>query len=206
MSGFDLYKNLPLSLSKEEQDKLLLDRNKINKEILILHNLRLVKIVVDKFQAIRYERDDCFQIGIIGLIKAVDTFDVNKNYEFSTYAFMCIKNEIYHFFVTMNRKKRTAQLCNIEEFIDIEDGKIRIEETFIEREMLLYILKIIDTLEEKNKNLVSMYFGLTGKTYTYKELSSIFNISVTNVRYRIFKSLDAIKDVLIEDKVMVKRP
>ena len=56
------------------------------KEILIENNLGLVRSVVSKFLNIGYDRDDLFQLGSIGLIKAIYKFDSRFNVKFSTYA------------------------------------------------------------------------------------------------------------------------
>ena len=63
------------------------------KEILIERNLRPVAHVVKKYQNIDEDMDDMISIGCIGLIKAIDTFDVNKG-RLATYACRCIDNEI----------------------------------------------------------------------------------------------------------------
>lgn len=64
------------------------------KELLISSNLGLVRSVVGKFANIGYERDDLFQLGSIGLIKAIYKFDTSYNVKFSTYAVPMILGEI----------------------------------------------------------------------------------------------------------------
>lgn len=60
---------------------------------LIEHNLRLVAHVVKKFNNTSEEPDDLISIGTVGLIKAIDTFDADKNVRLATYAARCIENE-----------------------------------------------------------------------------------------------------------------
>ena len=68
------------------------------KDRIIKHNLIFVKYVVNKrFSNTNYDIDDLRSIGIVGLIKAIDTFDVNKNIKFTSYASKCIVNEILMF-------------------------------------------------------------------------------------------------------------
>ncbi|WP_455539991.1 RNA polymerase sporulation sigma factor SigF [Terrisporobacter sp.] len=64
------------------------------KEVLISNNLGLVRSVVSKFANIGYEKDDLFQLGSIGLIKAIYKFDSSFNVKFSTYAVPMILGEI----------------------------------------------------------------------------------------------------------------
>lgn len=84
-------------LSHEETLRLIeLVQNGDNeaKEILIESNLGLVRSIVTKFLNIGYERDDLFQLGSIGLIKAIYKFDPTFNVKFSTYAVPMILGEI----------------------------------------------------------------------------------------------------------------
>ena len=65
---------------------------------LVLHNLCLVKHIMKlNFKNYEYDKEDIFYTGIIGLIKAIQTFDLEKNIKFSTYAGRCIMNEILMF-------------------------------------------------------------------------------------------------------------
>jgi RNA polymerase sporulation-specific sigma factor len=87
----------PLPLS-EKEEQIYLDRLKngdeIAKDVLIERNLRLVAHIVKKFDNTGEDIDDLISIGTIGLIKAINTFDVNKKIRLATYAARCIENEI----------------------------------------------------------------------------------------------------------------
>ena len=87
---------LPI-LSNEEKKELLLkikNGDKDAREKFINGNLRLVLSVVQRFSGRAESADDLFQIGCIGLIKAIDNFDINLNVQFSTYAVPMIIGEI----------------------------------------------------------------------------------------------------------------
>ena len=87
---------LPI-LSNEEKKELLVEIKKGDKEArekFINGNLRLVLSVVQRFSGRAESADDLFQIGCIGLIKAIDNFDINLNVQFSTYAVPMIIGEI----------------------------------------------------------------------------------------------------------------
>ena len=86
------------ALSKQELEKKFIQmKNNIPeaRETIILHNLKLVfHRYYKRFSSIQIDMDDIISNGIIGLIKAVDTFNLDKNYSFTTYASKCIDNEI----------------------------------------------------------------------------------------------------------------
>ena len=92
---------LPKSLTKDENitlfKKMLNSSKEEAEEIrknIITGNLRLVVETIKKYRNNVEDQKDLFQIGCIGLIKAVDTFDVTKNMMFSTYATVCISNRV----------------------------------------------------------------------------------------------------------------
>lgn len=90
---------LPL-LSTEEKDTLfkrILKGDKIARELYIKGNLRLVLSIIQRFSGGNENVDDLFQIGCIGLMKAIDNFDVNQGVKFSTYAVPMIIGEIRRF-------------------------------------------------------------------------------------------------------------
>ena len=66
-------------------------------EITLEDNISLVHYVLLKFNIAKDQYDYLFQEGIIGLIKAIQTFDISKNNKFSTYAYICIRNEIIRY-------------------------------------------------------------------------------------------------------------
>ncbi len=80
--------NLKVLTENEKQELLRMTRagDKKAREQLINGNLRLVLSVLQKYSAARENPDDLFQVGVVGLIKAIDNFDVGLNVRFSTYA------------------------------------------------------------------------------------------------------------------------
>lgn len=113
----------PKPLSAKEEHELLLRtvqgdiaaRNK-----LVEHNLRLVAHIVKKYYGTGADPDDLVSIGTIGLIKAINTFDPEKNIKLSSYASRCIENEILMYF---RSTKKNALDVSINEEIDADaDG------------------------------------------------------------------------------------
>lgn len=103
--------SLPPPLTREEEEqafKLLETDFAAARETLIVHNLRLVVYIAKKFENTGVGLDDLVSIGTIGLIKAVNTFSVNRNIKLATYASRCIENEIL-----MYLRKTSQRRCEI---------------------------------------------------------------------------------------------
>ena len=98
---------LPPPLSSDEEIELLqkLEHDDSIKTILIERNLRLVVYISRKFENTGIDVEDLISIGTIGLIKAVNTFKLNKNIKLATYASRCIENEILMYLRKINKKK-----------------------------------------------------------------------------------------------------
>ena len=98
---------LPPPLSSDEEIELLqkLEHDDSIKTILIERNLRLVVYISRKFENTGIDVEDLISIGTIGLIKAVNTFKLNKNIKLATYASRCIENEILMYLRKNNKKK-----------------------------------------------------------------------------------------------------
>ena len=87
---------------------------------LVEHNLRLVAHIVKKYYAVSGEQDDLISIGTIGLIKAVETYNLEKKTKFATYASRCIENEILMYF---RARRKTAGDVSLEDPLDTDrDG------------------------------------------------------------------------------------
>ena len=115
--------NLPEVLSKEETNKLIKEiknNNKEAKQKLIEHNIKLVIFeVLNKFKDVDEDKEELVSIGIIGLIKAVETFNSEKNILFSTYASRCIDNEILMY---IRKQKHLPQIESIDNVISVNNG------------------------------------------------------------------------------------
>ena len=114
---------LPAPLSNEEENRLLkeFESNKnIVREILIVHNLRLVVYIARKFDTTTASVEDLISIGTIGLIKAVNTFCPEKNIKLATYASRCIENEILMY---LRKNSSRAGEISIDEPLNVDwDG------------------------------------------------------------------------------------
>lgn len=158
------------------------------KDELIEHNLRLVAHIIKKYYSFVADQDDLISIGTIGLIKAVNTFDANKNVRLATYAAKCIENEILMFFrsrkkseqdISMNEPIDTDSqgnpltlidiICTDDTIADDIDLKIKIEK------LRRFICEIDD---EREKKVIFMRYGLDGGApLTQRETAKALNIS-----------------------------
>ncbi|MBR4888195.1 MAG: RNA polymerase sporulation sigma factor SigK [Clostridia bacterium] len=167
--------SFPKSLSaKEEQEQLrrMAAGDRTARTKLIEHNLRLVAHIVKKYYGTAADQEDLISIGTVGLIKAVDTFDMNKGIRLSSYAARCVENEILMFF---RSAKKTAQDVSINEPIDVDkDGNaltlmdiLAQEDTTVEDLDLKFKTEklyrfIVSSLEDREKEIIVLRYGLAG--------------------------------------------
>ncbi len=183
---------LPAPLSPDREAELIaqLDNPDSNvKKELIEHNLRLVVYIARKFENPGTGNiEDLISIGTIGLIKAVNTFNPEKNIKLATYASRCIENEILMF---LRKNSHVRSEVSIEEPLNIDwDGNelllgdvlgTGIDEVSkdIESEMEIEVLnRAINRLTGREKQIMQLRFGLAGnREYTQKEVADLLGIS-----------------------------
>lgn len=216
---FFVGQNLPEPLSKKElmyYFKQYKDGNLEAKNIIINHNIKLVlNQVIKIFYNIDYDKEDLVSIGIIGLIKAVETFDIKKNNAFSTFAAVCINNEIYNYIRKLKRTPNTLSLetliikdtdCSDMKLQDILfDEKITFVEDYEKACVLSEIKKQVESLNERDKKIIKLYFGFDNNIqHTQKEIADIFGCSRMNISLIIIRVLKSIKRNL-ENKDFIEK-
>lgn len=173
----------PLDIIEEEKllQKLMLN-DEDAKQILVERNLRLVVYIAKKFENTGIDFEDLISIGTIGLMKAINTFNVDKNIKLATYASRCIENEIL---MQLRRNTKIKNEVSIDEPLNKDgDGNElllsdilgtdpditsrNLEDEVDKRLLRASILK----LNEREKNIMEMRFGFkTGKEKTQKEVA-----------------------------------
>ena len=196
----------PLSEDKEKEYLLKSKNGDIKaRNILVEHNLRLVAHIIKKYYAVNVDQDDLVSIGTIGLIKAINTFDMDKNIKLSSYASRCIENEILMHFRNL---KKSSQNVSLEDAVDIDkDGNtlklmdlLSIDDDFADNlDKKLNLQKInkylTETLTKRELQIINMRYGLNGsKPLTQREVSSIMNISRSYVSRIEKKALEKLKE------------
>ena len=199
--------SFPKSLSaKEEQEQLrrMAAGDRAARTKLIEHNLRLVAHIVKKYYGTAVDQEDLISIGTVGLIKAVDTFDMNKGIRLSSYAARCVENEILMFF---RSAKKTAQDVSINEPIDMDkDGNaltlmdiLAQEDTTVEDLDLKFKTEklyrfIVSSLEDREKEIIVLRYGLAGSAaLPQREVAKKLHISRSYVSRIEKKALEKLR-------------
>ena len=194
----------PLTEKKEREYLMRMksgDKNARN--ILVEHNLRLVAHIIKKYYGKQNEQDDLVSIGTIGLIKAVDTFNPDKNIRLSSYASRCIENEILMHF---RAAKKMSQDISLNETIDTDkDGNpltlldiMAVDDHILDDlDKKLNMQKlgkfISEELTEREKTIIVLRYGLNGsEPMTQKNVAKLLNISrsyVSRIETKALKQL-----------------
>ena len=182
---------LPPPLERDEEMRMLEEYAKGSMDaraVLIEHNLRLVVYIAKKFENAGVNVEDLISIGTIGLIKAVNTFKIDKNIKLATYASRCIENEILMY---LRRDVKRKSEVSLDEPLNVDwDGNelllsdilgtendvvsTRLEEE-VNRKLLYHALT---KLSDREKQIMDMRFGLkTGREMTQKEVAGAMGIS-----------------------------
>ena len=182
---------LPETLTEEEEKKymdMVADGNPLGRQKLIEHNLRLVVYVAKRFASSEVDADDLISIGSLGLIKAVNTFNADKNIKLATYATKCIENEILMYLRKISKQKQTMSLdepLNVDSegnelvLFDLLPSEENIPQDNMEKSTEKQILwRIINKLNAREKEIMIMRFGLSGgDELTQKEVADSLGIS-----------------------------
>ena len=176
--------------------------NEEARNILIERNLRLVAHVVKKYSNTKLEQDDLISIGTIGLIKGINSFNVDKGSKLSTYVSRCIDNEIL-MYLRSNKKINAEVSLNDPIGKDKDDNVVTLQEVLenneknIEDEVDLKMKikhlynKIGNILKDREKTIIELRFGLDGhKPKTQHEIADMLGISRSYVSRIETKAID----------------
>ena len=200
---------LPPPLEPEEERELLEKLGEIDdtevKSILIERNLRLVVYIAKKFDNTGVGVEDLISIGTIGLIKAINTFKLDKKIKLATYASRCIENEILMY---LRRSAKTKMEVSIDEPLNVDwDGnELLLSDILGTEEDLIYrdledevdrdlLKKAMRILSEREKMIIDLRFGLSnekGEEMTQKEVADLLGISqsyISRLEKKIMKRL-----------------
>lgn len=182
---------LPPPLTKEEEEtimKELRNSDETHRDLLVVHNLRLVVYIAKKFESPKASTEDLVSIGTIGLMKAVKTFNPEKNIKLATYASRCIENEIL-MYLRKSSNNKVEMSFDEPLSIDWDGNELTLRDVLgtepdeisqsIEYEDEKRLLRwVISNLSEKEQNIMELRFGLNGSTaHTQKELADEMGIS-----------------------------
>jgi RNA polymerase sporulation-specific sigma factor len=200
---------LPAPLKSKEEAEMIsqlgTESDTKAKSILVEHNLRLVVYIAKKFDNTGIGVEDLISIGTIGLIKAINTFNPQKNIKLATYASRCIENEILMY---LRRNNKTKMEVSIDEPLNVDwDGnELLLSDILGTEEDLIYkniedevdrklLNKALSKLNERERIIVQLRFGLNtedGDERTQKEVADLLGISqsyISRLEKKIIKRL-----------------
>lgn len=192
--------SLPPPLRKEEEDEVLGKLAKGDesvRQILVERNLRLVVYIAKKFENTGIGIEDLISIGTIGLMKAINTFNTEKNIKLATYASRCIENEILMY---LRRSNKIKGEISIDEPLnqdgdgnelllsDILGTDYDVTSKRIEDEVDKTLLKSsIEKLSNRERNIMELRFGfISGNEKTQKEVADMLR-DITKLHIKIRK-------------------
>ncbi len=202
--------SLPKALTPEEEAKILADlpEHPELRQVLVERNLRLVVFLAKKFENTGVGLEDLISIGTIGLIKAINTFHVDKNIKLATYASRCIENEILMFL----RKNQGRREISIDEPLNVDwDGNelllsdiLTVDEDCVYRrvecaEEKRAIHEALAKLPPRERQIIEMRFGIGGgKEQTQKEVADRLGISQSYISRLEKRIIDRLREEIRE--------
>ena len=197
---------LPEPWTKEEEIeyvKLSMENNQEARNKLIEHNLRLVVFLAKKYDNTGTDLEDLVSIGTIGLIKAVNTYRLDKNIKLATYASRCIDNEILMYLRKIKRKKGEVSFEDSLSY-DADGNELHLEDVLgtekdtvtkglddeLNRTMML---SEIEKLNKRDKEIIELRYGLNNrKELTQKDVAKLLGISqsyISRIEKKVIKKL-----------------
>jgi RNA polymerase sporulation-specific sigma factor len=187
---------LPPPLSKEEEENLvsqIMAGDDSVRTVLIERNLRLVVYIARKFENSGVLVEDLISVGTIGLIKAVNTFDPEKKIKLATYASRCIENEILMYLRRNNKVKSEISFYEplntdwdgnkllLSDILGTDNDMVyNLIEDEVDKQLLFIAMK---KLSDREKEIIKLRFGLTGKGEKNSKTSCRFIRNITVIYF-----------------------
>lgn len=203
---------LPAPLSSEEEEIMIRNiETEKARDILIEHNLRLVAYIAKRFENTGANIEELISIGTVGLVKAISTFNSDKNIKLATYASRCIENEILMFI----RKSATHKKeISIDEPLSVDwDGNelllsdiLGSDSDVVTKDMEAaeerrIVREAVSNLNDRERIIVELRFGLGGgRELTQKEVADALGISQSYIS-RLEKKIMSSLRKKIEEKI-----
>lgn len=203
---------LPAPLKSDEEQELLekLMKKDIDaKNILIERNLRLVVYIAKKFENSGVNIEDLISIGTIGLMKAINSYKLDKNIKLATYASRCIENEILMYLRKNNKIKSEISIdepintdsegndLSLADILGTENDSIF--KSIEENDNKKVLVEAIKKLNDREKTIMQLRYGFNGfDELTQKEVADKLGISqsyISRIEKKVINSLK--KDFLM---------
>lgn len=184
------------------------------RETIIKGNINLVYFTFSRYFK-NLEVGEYEDLGLIGLIKAVDSYDVEKNADFATFSIICIKNEILGELKKISKTKGDVSLYDgipwlTEDDEDMQlincipDSKDLIDDFISSVSYEKITSELFATLTDKEKELLKLFFGFYEKKYTQKEIASIYGVHQSHISRTITKICYKLKEVALTNCPEIK--
>lgn len=186
------------------------------RNLIIQHNIHFVIYkVLTMFENTPYHKSELISIGLIGLIKSVDTFDISKNFKFTSYAAKCIINEIFKF---MRKEKKHVNNNSFDSTIvfDKHGNELKLidilpaqDSDFVsdyeKKESYRIIREIVESLPNPDKEIIKLYFGfIDDKPFSQMEIADKYGVSQPTISRIITKALKKISIKLKRQEIIEK--
>lgn len=185
------------------------------KNLLIKHNIRLVIYIARKYlnncDSFNIDFEDLVMIGIEGLIKAINTYKFDKGVKISSYATVCINNEILLY---LKKNKKHNNVFRLEEVINVDfDGnELKVEDVYgyytddyvecwVEVARKNKIREILNELDHNEREIIMLYYGFYDRVYQQKEIADVMGISQSYLSRKLKKIEMVLKRKLIKEKL-----
>ncbi len=201
---------LPEKLSEEEL-KINLRKYKegdmIAYQNLIKHNIKFIIYVINNMQRqilsykLNEDLDDFISIGVIGLIKAIENYKADKNINFLSFAKVCISNEIKMFLRKNKKQKLNTSLQKVInadsegnniELLQTLSSNQNIEDDYMNKVVISELKKAVESLGDKEKDVILMKNGINSKTYNQKQIADKLGVSqslVSRIEKKVIQKL-----------------
>lgn len=203
---------LPAPLSAEEEERMIrnIDTEEA-RDVLIEHNLRLVAYIAKRFENTGANIEELISIGTVGLMKAIATFNSDKNIKLATYASRCIENEILMFIRKTSSQKKEL---SIDEPLSVDwdgnelllsdilgsDSDVVTKDMEDDEERKILRAAVSD-LSDRERIIIELRFGLgNGRELTQKEVADALGISQSYIS-RLEKKIMSRLRKKIEEKI-----
>lgn len=202
-------KTFPQPLTAREEREYLKrykEGDREAKNVLINRNMRLVAHVIKKYQSSDYEMEDLLSVGTIGLIKAVNTYNMDKGSRLATYAAKCVENEILMLFRAGKKFSREVSIydpigtdkdgetVNLMDILETE-GKEAIEQIILKQDVKDLYAAYEKELKETEKAVIRMRYGLFGsREHTQREVAKQLGISRSYVSRIEKKAIEKLRE------------
>ena len=204
---------LPPPLKKDEEAAVMQrieNGDKKARELLIIHNLRLVVYIAKKFESPSVNVEDLISIGTIGLIKAVNTFCPSRIIKLATYASRCIENEILMYFRKNAQQKNEISIdepLNVDwdgnELLisDILGSDSDVVNRRLEKESeTKQLMEAVSRLNKRELTIMELRFGLNGKkAHTQKQVADLLGISQSYISRLEKKIISRLKEEITQE-------